>query len=131
MCVCRSESEEVPRGSGWLDALRVSDRYDGLTDVHYLFAVAFDHLDFYKHQHSILEFATVSLRHIPHVIMLLLSLENGDLFLWGSNKHSQLLSSEPFLSSPTPVKRSLLGGETVLGVWSGWTHIVAQTGEAS
>ncbi|XP_056906956.1 secretion-regulating guanine nucleotide exchange factor isoform X1 [Takifugu flavidus] len=53
--------------------------------------------------------------------------ENGDLFLWGSNKHSQLLSSEPFLSSPTPVERSLLGGETVLRVWSGWTHIVAQT----
>lgn len=63
--------------------------------------------------------------------MLLLSLENGDLFLWGSNKHGQLLRSEPFLSSPAPVKRSLLGGETVLHIWSGWTHIVAQTGEAA
>ncbi|KAM9352259.1 secretion-regulating guanine nucleotide exchange factor [Symphorus nematophorus] len=52
---------------------------------------------------------------------------DGDLFLWGSNKHGQLTATEPFLSSPTPVKRSLLGGEKVIRVWSGWTHIVAQT----
>ncbi|XP_034442932.1 secretion-regulating guanine nucleotide exchange factor isoform X2 [Hippoglossus hippoglossus] len=52
---------------------------------------------------------------------------DGDLFLWGSNKHGQLTTSEPFLSSPTPLKRSLLGGEKVINVWSGWTHIVAQT----
>ncbi|CAM9192765.1 unnamed protein product, partial [Lampetra planeri] len=53
--------------------------------------------------------------------------EEGDLFLWGSNKHGQLTTTEPFLSSPTPLQRSLLGGEKVLQVWSGWTHIVAQT----
>ncbi|KAI9529648.1 hypothetical protein NQZ68_007886 [Dissostichus eleginoides] len=53
--------------------------------------------------------------------------EDGDLFLWGSNKHGQLTSTEPFLSSPTLVKRSLLGGEKVVLVCSGWTHIVAQT----
>lgn len=129
MCVCRSESEDVPCGSCWLDALRVFDRYNGQTLC--CIRVAFDYLDFYKHLHSILKFAAVSLRHVPHVLMLLLSLENGDLFLWGSNKHGQLLSSEPFLSSPAPVKRSLLGGETVLHIWSGWTHIVAQTGEAA
>lgn len=52
---------------------------------------------------------------------------DGDLFLWGSNKHGQLTTTEPFLSSPTLLKRSLLGGETVKNVWSGWTHIVAQT----
>ncbi|XP_039664681.1 secretion-regulating guanine nucleotide exchange factor isoform X3 [Perca fluviatilis] len=52
---------------------------------------------------------------------------DGDLFLWGSNKHGQLTTAQPFLSSPTLVKRSLLGGEKVIRVWSGWTHIVAQT----
>lgn len=54
---------------------------------------------------------------------------DGDLFLWGSNKHGQLTTTEPFLSSATLVKRSLLGGEKVIHVWNGWTHIVAQTGE--
>ncbi|XP_031715848.1 secretion-regulating guanine nucleotide exchange factor isoform X1 [Anarrhichthys ocellatus] len=52
---------------------------------------------------------------------------DGDLFLWGSNKRGQLTATEPFLSSPTLVKRSLLGNEKVLNVCSGWTHIVAQT----
>lgn len=52
---------------------------------------------------------------------------DGDLFLWGSNKHGQLTVAEPFLSSPTLVKRSLLGGEKVCNVWSGWTHVAAQT----
>ncbi|KAI3370683.1 hypothetical protein L3Q82_007240 [Scortum barcoo] len=52
---------------------------------------------------------------------------DGDLFLWGSNKHGQLTTPEPFLSSPTLVKHSLLGGEKVIHAWSGWTHIVAQT----
>nr|XP_020514829.1 secretion-regulating guanine nucleotide exchange factor isoform X2 [Labrus bergylta] len=52
---------------------------------------------------------------------------DGDVFLWGSNKHGQLASTEPFLSSPSLMKRSLLGGEKVVHVWSGWTHIVAQT----
>uniref|UniRef100_I3JNF1 Secretion regulating guanine nucleotide exchange factor n=2 Tax=Oreochromis niloticus TaxID=8128 RepID=I3JNF1_ORENI len=52
---------------------------------------------------------------------------DGDLFLWGSNKHGQLTTTESFLSSPTLLKRSLLDGEKVINVWSGWTHIVAQT----
>ncbi|CAG5957904.1 unnamed protein product [Menidia menidia] len=51
----------------------------------------------------------------------------GELFLWGSNKHGQLTVSEPFLSSPTILRPSLLSGEKVVSVWSGWTHIVAQT----
>ncbi|XP_041652674.1 secretion-regulating guanine nucleotide exchange factor [Cheilinus undulatus] len=53
--------------------------------------------------------------------------ENGDLFLWGSNKHGQLTSTELFLSSPCLIKRSLFSGEKILHIWSGWTHIVAQT----
>ncbi|XP_037307735.2 secretion-regulating guanine nucleotide exchange factor isoform X2 [Pungitius pungitius] len=52
---------------------------------------------------------------------------DGDLFLWGSNKRGQLTTAEPFLSTPTLVNRSLLGGEKVTAVWSGWTHVVAQT----
>ncbi|KAM4619104.1 secretion-regulating guanine nucleotide exchange factor isoform 2-T2 [Polymixia lowei] len=51
----------------------------------------------------------------------------GDLFLWGNNKHGQLTTTEPFLSSPTLMKRTLLDGERVLNVWSGWTHLVAKT----
>nr|XP_020440966.1 secretion-regulating guanine nucleotide exchange factor isoform X3 [Monopterus albus] len=35
--------------------------------------------------------------------------------------------TEPFLPSPTLLKRSLLDGEKVINVWSGWTHTVAQT----
>lgn len=54
---------------------------------------------------------------------------DGDLFVWGCNKHGQLTTSAPFLSAPTLVKRLLLGGEKVIHAWSGWTHIVAQTGE--
>ncbi|XP_035498307.1 secretion-regulating guanine nucleotide exchange factor isoform X1 [Scophthalmus maximus] len=52
---------------------------------------------------------------------------DGDLFLWGSNKHGQLTATKPFLSTPAPLKRSLLAGEKVINVWSGWTHVVAQT----
>ncbi|XP_061825646.1 secretion-regulating guanine nucleotide exchange factor isoform X2 [Nerophis lumbriciformis] len=52
---------------------------------------------------------------------------NGDLFLWGSNKHGQLTATESFLSTPTQLKRSLLGGEKIVKVWSGWTHVIAQT----
>ncbi|XP_056138079.1 secretion-regulating guanine nucleotide exchange factor isoform X2 [Lampris incognitus] len=53
--------------------------------------------------------------------------EGGDLFLWGSNKHGQLTTTEPFLSSPTPLKHTLLDRERVTHVWSGWTHLVAKT----
>ncbi|KAK7892117.1 hypothetical protein WMY93_024080 [Mugilogobius chulae] len=53
--------------------------------------------------------------------------ENGDLFMWGSNKHGQLMSSDPFVSSPISLKRCLLGGEKIIYAWSGWTHNVIQT----
>ncbi|XP_029991870.1 secretion-regulating guanine nucleotide exchange factor [Sphaeramia orbicularis] len=52
---------------------------------------------------------------------------DGDLFMWGSNKHGQLTSTEPFLFCPTLLKRSLLGGEKAVKMWSGWTHTVVQT----
>ncbi|XP_034541000.1 LOW QUALITY PROTEIN: secretion-regulating guanine nucleotide exchange factor [Notolabrus celidotus] len=50
---------------------------------------------------------------------------DGDLFLWGSNKHGQLTCPESFVSSHS--YETLAGGEKVVNVWSGWTHIVAQT----
>ncbi|XP_072291751.1 secretion-regulating guanine nucleotide exchange factor [Eucyclogobius newberryi] len=53
--------------------------------------------------------------------------EDGDLFMWGSNKHGQLASSDPFVSSPIPLNRCLLGGEKIIKAWSGWTHNVIQT----
>ncbi|XP_023201664.1 secretion-regulating guanine nucleotide exchange factor isoform X1 [Xiphophorus maculatus] len=53
--------------------------------------------------------------------------EEGELFLWGCNKHGQLATAEPFLPSPTLLNRSLLKGEKVMRVCSGWTHVVAQT----
>ncbi|XP_072528394.1 secretion-regulating guanine nucleotide exchange factor [Salminus brasiliensis] len=51
----------------------------------------------------------------------------GDLFLWGSNKHGQLCSKESFLPLPSALDRSLLNGESVSAVYSGWTHLIAQT----
>ncbi|KAF4081527.1 hypothetical protein AMELA_G00162370 [Ameiurus melas] len=52
---------------------------------------------------------------------------SGDLFLWGSNKHGQLCRKETFLPLPTALDRSLLNGESVSAVHSGWTHLIAQT----
>uniref|UniRef100_A0A3P8V3F1 Secretion regulating guanine nucleotide exchange factor n=1 Tax=Cynoglossus semilaevis TaxID=244447 RepID=A0A3P8V3F1_CYNSE len=53
--------------------------------------------------------------------------DDGDLFLWGSNRFGQLATTQAFHSSPIVLKRSLFKGEKVKSVWSGWTHIVAQT----
>ncbi|XP_052400223.1 secretion-regulating guanine nucleotide exchange factor isoform X1 [Carassius gibelio] len=51
----------------------------------------------------------------------------GDVFLWGSNKHGQLVSESLFLPLPVALDRSLLQGERVIDVHSGWTHLVAVT----
>ncbi|KAA0724600.1 Secretion-regulating guanine nucleotide exchange factor [Triplophysa tibetana] len=51
----------------------------------------------------------------------------GDVFLWGSNKHGQLVSDSPFLPLPVALDRSLLQRERVTDVHSGWTHVIAQT----
>lgn len=52
---------------------------------------------------------------------------NGELFLWGSNKHGQLISGSLFLPLPVALDRSMLQDERVSDVHSGWTHLVAQT----
>lgn len=53
---------------------------------------------------------------------------SGEVFLWGSNKHGQLCGKETFLPQPTALDRSLLNGERVSALHSGWTHLIAQTG---
>ncbi|CAB1331833.1 unnamed protein product, partial [Coregonus sp. 'balchen'] len=53
----------------------------------------------------------------------------GGVFMWGSNKHRQLTGTELFLPRPVLLDRSLLGGEKVKRIRSGWTHLVAQTGQ--
>ncbi|KAI5614853.1 secretion-regulating guanine nucleotide exchange factor, partial [Silurus asotus] len=53
--------------------------------------------------------------------------ESGQVFLWGSNKHGQLCRKETFLPLPTALDQSLLNGERVLALHSGWTHLIAQT----
>ncbi|OCT83522.1 hypothetical protein XELAEV_18021664mg, partial [Xenopus laevis] len=51
----------------------------------------------------------------------------GDVYVWGSNKHGQLLHSDPFLLHPHRVQAHLFLGERIVAVVSGWTHLVAQT----
>lgn len=51
----------------------------------------------------------------------------GDVFLWGSNKYGQMTTNDCFSTYPALLKRSLLDGEAVTQVWSGWTHLVAKT----
>ncbi|CAL1595095.1 unnamed protein product [Knipowitschia caucasica] len=53
--------------------------------------------------------------------------EDGDLYMWGSNKHGQLTSSDLFVSTPILLKRCLLGKAKIINAWSGWTHNVVQT----
>ncbi|KAG7324159.1 hypothetical protein KOW79_012175 [Hemibagrus wyckioides] len=52
---------------------------------------------------------------------------SGEVFLWGSNKHGQLCGKETFLPLPTALDSSLLNGERVAAIHSGWTHLIAQT----
>ncbi|XP_058858783.1 secretion-regulating guanine nucleotide exchange factor isoform X2 [Acipenser ruthenus] len=53
--------------------------------------------------------------------------EEGAVFMWGSNKHGQLTSSEPFLCQALRIHPRLFKGAAVSAVWSGWTHVVCRT----
>nr|XP_042714735.1 secretion-regulating guanine nucleotide exchange factor isoform X3 [Chrysemys picta bellii] len=57
--------------------------------------------------------------------------DEGELCVWGSNKHGQLVSKETFLVEPQKIDAHFFSGEKIGAVWSGWTHVVAQTGKAS
>ncbi|XP_045871983.1 secretion-regulating guanine nucleotide exchange factor isoform X4 [Meles meles] len=51
----------------------------------------------------------------------------GELYVWGSNKHGQLASLAAFLPIPQKIEAHCFQNEKVTSVWSGWTHLVAQT----
>ncbi|XP_032737043.1 secretion-regulating guanine nucleotide exchange factor isoform X2 [Lontra canadensis] len=51
----------------------------------------------------------------------------GELYVWGSNKHGQLASLAAFLPMPQKIEAQCFQNEKVTSVWSGWTHLVAQT----
>uniref|UniRef100_A0A8C6JWG3 RCC1-like domain-containing protein n=1 Tax=Melopsittacus undulatus TaxID=13146 RepID=A0A8C6JWG3_MELUD len=53
--------------------------------------------------------------------------DEGHLYVWGSNKHGQLVSKEIFLAEPEKIDTQYFSHEKIGAVWSGWTHLVAQT----
>uniref|UniRef100_A0A8B9SEJ1 Secretion regulating guanine nucleotide exchange factor n=1 Tax=Apteryx owenii TaxID=8824 RepID=A0A8B9SEJ1_APTOW len=53
--------------------------------------------------------------------------DEGCLYVWGSNKHGQLVSKEIFLVEPKKIETHFFSHEKIGAVWSGWTHLVAQT----
>ncbi|XP_042301777.1 secretion-regulating guanine nucleotide exchange factor isoform X2 [Sceloporus undulatus] len=53
--------------------------------------------------------------------------DEGELYVWGSNKHRQLVSKDDFLLKPQKIEAHYFEGEKVSRVWNGWTHMVTQT----
>ncbi|KFU87930.1 Secretion-regulating guanine nucleotide exchange factor, partial [Chaetura pelagica] len=53
--------------------------------------------------------------------------DEGHLYVWGSNKHRQLVSKEIFLVEPKKIETQYFSHDKIGAVWSGWTHLVAQT----
>ncbi|XP_056409955.1 secretion-regulating guanine nucleotide exchange factor isoform X2 [Hyla sarda] len=51
----------------------------------------------------------------------------GELHVWGSNKHGQLLHCEPFIGQPRRISCPMFSGEAIRAVWSGWSHVIAQS----
>lgn len=51
----------------------------------------------------------------------------GELYVWGSNKHGQLATQAAFLPVPQKIDVHCFQNEKVTAIWSGWTHLVAQT----
>ncbi|XP_053417608.1 secretion-regulating guanine nucleotide exchange factor isoform X2 [Nycticebus coucang] len=51
----------------------------------------------------------------------------GEVYVWGSNKHGQLATQAAFLPMPQKIEAHCFQNEKVTAVWSGWTHLVAQT----
>lgn len=51
----------------------------------------------------------------------------GKLYVWGNNRHGQLASQAAFLPVPQKIDAHCFQNEKVTAVWSGWTHLVAQT----
>ncbi|XP_066481773.1 secretion-regulating guanine nucleotide exchange factor isoform X2 [Tiliqua scincoides] len=59
-----------------------------------------------------------------HAVLLT---DGGELYVWGSNQRKQLVSKDDFLLKPQKIEAHYFLDEKVRKVWTGWTHIVAQT----
>ncbi|XP_058014509.1 secretion-regulating guanine nucleotide exchange factor isoform X2 [Ahaetulla prasina] len=59
-----------------------------------------------------------------HVVSLT---DDGDLYVWGNNKHKQLLSKDSVVLEPQKIEAHYFEGEKIRRIWSGWTHLVAQS----
>lgn len=68
--------------------------------------------------------------HVPYPPFTSLP-DTGELYVWGRNKHGQLASLAAFLPLPQRVEAHYFQDEKVTAVWSGWTHLVAKTGEGA
>ncbi|CAO2632617.1 Secretion-regulating guanine nucleotide exchange factor [Lemmus lemmus] len=53
--------------------------------------------------------------------------DTGELYVWGRNNHGQLASLAAFLLLPQRIDACCFQNEKLTAVWSGWTHLVAQT----
>ncbi|KAH0620943.1 hypothetical protein JD844_021860, partial [Phrynosoma platyrhinos] len=53
--------------------------------------------------------------------------DEGEVYVWGSNKHRQLVSKDDFLLKPQKIEACYFEDEKVSKVWNGWTHMMAQT----
>ncbi|KAL7992142.1 hypothetical protein Chor_016398, partial [Crotalus horridus] len=59
-----------------------------------------------------------------HVVSLT---DDGDLYVWGNNKHKQLLSKDSVVLEPQKIEAYYFEGEKIRRIWSGWTHLVVQS----
>ncbi|XP_013926082.1 PREDICTED: secretion-regulating guanine nucleotide exchange factor [Thamnophis sirtalis] len=59
-----------------------------------------------------------------HVVSLT---DDGDLYVWGNNKHKQLLSKDSIVLVPEKIEAHYFEGEKIRRIWSGWTHLVVQS----
>ncbi|XP_063145462.1 secretion-regulating guanine nucleotide exchange factor isoform X3 [Candoia aspera] len=53
--------------------------------------------------------------------------DEGDLYVWGNNKHKQLLSKDFVVLEPQKIEAHYFEGEKIRRIWSGWTHMVVQS----
>ncbi|ETE69611.1 Secretion-regulating guanine nucleotide exchange factor, partial [Ophiophagus hannah] len=53
--------------------------------------------------------------------------DDGDLYVWGNNKHKQLLSKDSVVLEPQKIEAHYFEGEKIRRIWSGWTHLVVQS----
>ena len=57
--------------------------------------------------------------------------DTGQLWIWGDNKYGQQAKAPSVPSQPTPelLPADLFDGQKVTEVHSGWSHIIAKTGQ--